>query len=147
MTYKCDIIHKSNPHSYSGKPIHNLIPIILQCRNTIIVVYTHHNITNLTSQDLKMESCNIVIIICMFHTMISCIENTFDTWIYWKMWNSCDIHSFTSLYFTHQHIYLCVKCVFDAWYSFVKWTNPWMNELHTIFIINSSHAKFVIWWN
>jgi hypothetical protein len=150
MTYKCDVIHKSNPHSYYGKPIHNLISIILQCGNTRIVVYAHHNIiiTNLASQDLEMESCNISsCIICMLHTVISCIENTFDTWIYWKMWNSCDIHSFIGLYFICQHIYLCVKHVFDAWYSCVKCTNSWMNELCTIFIINSSHAKFVIWWN
>jgi len=28
-TYKCDIIHKSNPHSYYGKPIQNPDSIIL----------------------------------------------------------------------------------------------------------------------
>ncbi len=44
MIYKCDIIHKSNPHSYYGKPIHNLISIILQCWNTRIVIYAHHKL-------------------------------------------------------------------------------------------------------
>jgi hypothetical protein len=48
----------------------------------------------------------------------------------------CDIHSF--------HIYLYVKYIFNAWYSYVQYMNLWINELHMIFIINSSHAKFVM---
>jgi hypothetical protein len=40
--------------------------------------------------------------------------------------------------------YLRIKRVFNTWYSCAKYMNLQMNELHTIFIINSSHAKFVI---
>jgi hypothetical protein len=39
---------------------------------------------------------------------------------------------------------MSVKRVFNAWCSFEKCTNLWMNELCTIFIINSSHVKFVM---
>ncbi len=77
----------------------------------------------------KRKSCNIIsFIIHVFHILISYIENTFDIWIYWKMQNSCDICSFISWYFICQHIYLCVKCVFNAWYSCVICMNLWMNE-------------------
>ncbi len=86
-------------------------------------------------------------IIRMFYTLISYIENKFETWIYRKMWNLCDIRSFIGLYFIHQHIYMCVKCVFSALYSRVKCMNLWINELHTIFIINSLYVKFVINWS
>ncbi len=61
------------------------------------------------------------------------------------MRNPCDIHPFIGLYFIHWHIYLCVKLVFNAWYLCVKCMNLWMNELCTIFIINSFHAKFVMY--
>jgi hypothetical protein len=80
----------------------------------------------------------------MFNTFILCIQNTFHTWIYRKMKNLCDNHSFIGSYFIHQHIYPCVKHVFNAWYLCAKCTNLWMNELYTIFIINSSHVKFVV---
>jgi hypothetical protein len=63
---------------------------------------------------------------------------------YRRMWNSCDICSFIHLYFIHQHNYPCVKCVFNIWYSCVKCTNLWMNKFYTIFIINSSHVKFLM---
>ncbi len=56
----------------------------------------------------------------------------------------CDIHLLIGLYFVHQHIYSCVKHVFNTWYLYVKWMNLWMNTLCTIFIINSSHVKFVM---
>jgi hypothetical protein len=82
-------------------------------------------------------------IIPTFHALISCIENTFDTWIYRKMQNSCDIHLFIGSYFIRQYIYPCVKCVFNAWYFCLNCMNLWMNKLHMIFIINSSHAKFM----
>jgi hypothetical protein len=59
------------------------------------------------------------------------------------MKNPSDIRSFIGSYFIYQHIYPCVKLIFNAWYSCKNCTNLWMNELHTIFIINSSHAKFV----
>jgi hypothetical protein len=59
-----------------------------------------------------------------------------------KCKNSCDIHSFIGSYFIRQNIHPCVKRVFNAWYSCVKCTNLWMNEFHTIFILNSSHGKF-----
>jgi hypothetical protein len=85
------------------------------------------------------------IIIHTFHTLISCIGNTFERWIFWKMQNLCDIHSFISTYFIHQQIYLCVKRVFNSWYSCEKCMKLWMNELCTIFIINWSHAKFVMY--
>ncbi len=62
------------------------------------------------------------------------------------MKNLCDIHSYIGSHFIYQHIYLCVKCVFNTWYSCIKCTNLWMDELCTIFIINSSHVKFVMWW-
>jgi hypothetical protein len=81
----------------------------------------------------------------MFHALILCIENTFDTWIYKKMWNSCDICSFISLYFIHQHIYLCVKCVFNAWYSYIKCTNIWMKELEWFSLL--IHCMLNLWCN
>ncbi len=80
----------------------------------------------------------------MFHTLISYIENTFDTLIYWKIQNMCEVRSFIGVYFICQHIYLYVKHVFNAWYLCVKCMNLWMNVLHTTFIINSSHVKFVM---
>jgi len=76
-------------------------------------------------------------------TLILCIENTYETRIYQKMPNPCDICSFIGLYFIYQHIFFCVKRIFNTWYSCVKWTNLWMNEFCMIFIIISSHAKFV----
>jgi hypothetical protein len=61
-------------------------------------------ITNLTSHDLVMEIVLILsFIIRLFHALISCIENTFDTQIYITM---CDIHSFISLYFICQFIHV-----------------------------------------
>ncbi len=60
------------------------------------------------------------------------------------MQNSYDICSFINSYFIRQHIYPCVKCVFNTWYSCVKCTNPWMNKLRMIFIINLLHGKFLI---
>ncbi len=51
---------------------------------------------------------------------------------------------FISLYFTRKHIYSSVKYIFNAWHSCVQYMNLWMNELHMIFIINSSHVKFVM---
>jgi len=82
-------------------------------------------------------------IIHTFHTLILCLENTFDIRIYRKIWNSCVIRSFINSYFICQHICLCVKCVFNILYSYVKCTNLWMNKLCTIFIINLSHVKFM----
>ncbi len=76
--------------------------------------------------------------------LILYIGSSFDTRIYWKIQNLCDIHSFISSYFIYQHIYPCVKCVFNAWYLCVKCINLWMNKLCMIFIINLSHAKFVM---
>jgi hypothetical protein len=57
------------------------------------------------------------------------------------MRNPCDICSFKGSYFICWHIYVCVKCVFNAWYSCEKCTNLRMNELCTIFIIYSSQVK------
>ncbi len=103
------------------------------------------NITNLTSHDLIMEIVQNLFIHNLYisHIYIT-ITNTFDAKIYKKMRNSCDICSFICSYFICQHFYSCVKCVFNVWYSCVKCINPWINELCTIFIINSSHVKFVI---
>jgi hypothetical protein len=64
--------------------------------------------------------------------------------IYKKMRNSCDICSLIGSYFIHQNIYLCVKSVFNTWYSCIKCTNLWMNKFCMIFIINLLHVKFVI---
>ncbi len=41
-------------------------------------------------------------------------------WISKKMQNTCDICSFVGVYFMHQHIYPCVKHVFNTWYWHVK---------------------------
>ncbi len=57
---------------------------------------------------------NLFIHISMFYTLILCIENTFETQIYRKMQKSCDICSFIGSYFICQHIYLCVKPVFNT---------------------------------
>jgi hypothetical protein len=62
------------------------------------------------------------------------------------MQNSCDILSFIDLYFIYQHIYLYIKCVFNAWYLCVKCMNLWMNEFDMISIVNSSHAKVLMLW-
>jgi hypothetical protein len=51
---------------------------------------------------------------------------------------------FIGLYFIHQQIYSYVKHVFNAWYLCLNCMNLWINELHMVFIINSSQAKFVI---
>jgi hypothetical protein len=92
---------------------------------------SHSNATFACAQAIAFYS------FCYKIDWILCIENTFGTWIYWKMQNLCDIHSFIGSYFIHQHINPCLKCVFSAWYSCKKCTNLWMNELLTIFIINS----------
>jgi len=79
---------------------------------------------------------------------ISCIDimlwNTFDTQIYKKIWNLCDIHSFIGLYFIYQHIRMYFKHVFNTWNSYVKFMNLWMDKLLMIFIINSLHIKFMM---
>jgi hypothetical protein len=44
------------------------------------------------------------------------------------MQKSCDIRSFIGSYFIYQHIYFCVKHVFNTWYSHVNvWTYEWTN--------------------
>jgi hypothetical protein len=63
----------------------------------------------------------------MFCALISCIENTFGTQIYKKMWNTCDVYSFINSYFIRQHIYLYVKHVFNAWLFVCKMYEP-VNE-------------------
>jgi hypothetical protein len=63
------------------------------------------------------------------------------------MWNSYDIGSFIGSYFIRAHIHLCIKCVFNAWYSYAKCMNLWMNKLHMIFIINLLNVKFGMWTN
>jgi len=56
--------------------------------NFILFAY----ITNLTSHDLIMKIMQILFIhnLCV-HLLILCIKNTFDTQIYKKMQNLCDI--------------------------------------------------------
>jgi hypothetical protein len=104
------------------------------------------HITNLASQNLIMEIMQNAFIHNLYvYTLILCIVNTFETHIFIKMQNSCDIHSFISFYFIHQHIYLCVKHVLNTWYFCVKCTNLWMTKLCIIFIINSLHVKFVMY--
>jgi hypothetical protein len=75
--------------------------------------------------------------------LILCIENTFNTKIYQKIQNLCNIRSFINLYYIHQHIYLCAKCVFNTIFMW-KCTNLWMEKLHIIFIINSLNFKLVM---
>jgi hypothetical protein len=103
-------------------------------------------ITNLTFHDLVMKIMQILFIDNLY---ISCTDI-----VHWKhIWHifirRCKIyvtfiHSFIGLYFICQHIYPCIKCVFNVWYSCVKCMHLWMDEFHTIFIINLSHVKF--WW-
>jgi len=104
-------------------------------------VYHKPNISWLNNIIDKIHS----FIIRKFHTLISCIQNTFNTWIYKKMKILCDILSFICFYFIRQHIYSCVKCVFNTWYLCVKCTNIWMKFFCMIFIINSLNAKLVMW--
>jgi hypothetical protein len=103
------------------------------------------NITNLTSHDLVME------IVQNSFNRNSYISHT--NIVHWKhIWNTNlleDVkfvgHLFIHRFVLHcRHIYLCVKCVFNAWHSCIKCMNLWMNELHIVFIINSSHVKFVM---
>jgi len=126
--------------TFANSLVWNVKPKAVQ----VLMTQTQPNITNLTFHDLVMGRRKICsFIICTFHTLISCIENIFDTWIYWKMWNLCEIHSFIGSYFIQQYVYSCMKCVFNAWYLFVKYTNLWMDEFCMIFIINSLHdVKF-----
>jgi len=71
-------------------------------------------ITNLTSHDLIMEIMQILFIHNLYvHLLILCIKNTFDTQIYRKMQNLCDIIHLNS-HFIYQHIYSCVKHVFNT---------------------------------
>jgi hypothetical protein len=79
-----------------------------------------------------------------FYTLISCIENTLETRIYKKQ-NLCDICSFIGSYFIHQHIYLCVKCVFNAWYLYVKCANyEWINFARFSLLIC---CMLNLWWH
>ncbi len=102
-------------------------------------------ITNLTSHDLVME---IVLNSFIHNSYVSCIDI-----VHWKhIWyiNLCNNvkfvwHSFIHKFVLHLLIYSCVKHVFNTWYLCVKFTNLWMNKLHMIFIINSSHVKFVMY--
>ncbi len=63
------------------------------------------------------------------------------------MWNSYDIFSFIGSYFIRSHIHLCIKCVFNAWCSYAKCMNLWMNKLHRILNINLLNVKFGMWIN
>ncbi len=121
---------------------HLVINLFLSCLLFICFIFTslQHYFINLTSHNLIMKI----------------VQNSFNHKLYvshinivhWKhIWvmDILDIRSFIGSYFICQHIYLCVKRVFNAWYLCKKCTNLWMNELHMIFIINSLHAKFVMY--
>jgi hypothetical protein len=56
----------------------------------------------------------------------------------------CEIRvKFIDLYFIHQHIYSCVKHVFNTWYLCEKCTNLWMNELCIISLL--THHMLNLW--
>jgi hypothetical protein len=105
------------------------------------------NITNLAFHDLIMEIMQNLFI---YNLYVSCIDI-----MHWKhIWHTdllkdaksvwhLFIHRFI-LHFICQHIYSCVKRVFNAWCLCVKSMNLWMNELHMIFNVNLSCAKFVM---
>ncbi len=99
--------------------------------------FCYYNITNLVSNNLVMK------ILQNSYIHNSYISHIFDTWIIERC-EICVICSFIGSYFIHQHIYPCVKFVFNTWYSCVKCTKLWMNKFCMIFIINSSHVKFVM---
>ncbi len=89
----------------------------------------------------------------MWHSFIRNLYISRINIMHWKhIWNMNLLedaksmwHSFIHRsYFIHQHIYSCVKHVFNAWYLCVKCTNLEMNKFHMVFIINTPHAKFVI---
>jgi hypothetical protein len=57
--------------------------------------------------------------VCTFYTQISCIENTFDTWIN-VLTNEIQTYEWMSVtQISHLPINPCVKCVFNAWYQCV----------------------------
>ncbi len=60
--------------------------------------------------------------------MISRIESTFDTWIYKKIRNSCDIHLFIGFYFIY-HTFIHVSNMFSTHDICVQnvQTYEWMN--------------------
>jgi hypothetical protein len=118
--------------------------VFVLCLHVELNYWSHLLITNLASHNLVME---IMQNSFNHNSYVSLIKI-----VYWKhIWNTNLLedakfmwHSFIGLYFIHQHNYMCVKHVFNAWYSYVKCTNLWMNELCMIFVISASHAKFVI---
>jgi hypothetical protein len=92
---------------------------------------------------LQFSNEKISTIIRIFHALISCIENTFERYICWKMSNLSDIHSFIGSYFIHQHIYLCVKRVFNAWTY--EWTNFTQFSLLIFCILNLWLYHLAMW--
>ncbi len=70
-----------------------------------------------------------------FYTQISCIENTFDTWINVFM-DEVQAYEWTNVIrILHLSINSCVKCVFNAWYQCLKHTNyEWTNVTQFLFL-------------
>jgi hypothetical protein len=66
--------------------------------------------------------------VCTYYTWISCVENTFDTWIK-MLTNEIGTYEWTNVtWILHRPINLCVKYVFNAKYQCVKCTNyEWTN--------------------
>ncbi len=76
--------------------------------------------------------------VCTFYTQISCIENTFDTWINVFI-DEIRTYEWTNVtWISHLLINSCVKYVFNAWYQCMKHTNfAWFPLL--------SHEMLSLW--
>jgi hypothetical protein len=60
----------------------------------ILDMYHKFNMRRINNENHVNFVCSKVF---TFYTWIWCIENTFDTQIYKKMWNLSDIHSFINV--------------------------------------------------
>ncbi len=103
------------------------------------------HITNLASHDLVME---IVQNSFIHNLYVSSINIVHWKHIWHKFIGRCKIHVtlFVHRFVLHPltHLSMCQMC-FQHMIFMRKCMNLWMNELCTIFIINSSHAKFVMY--
>jgi len=118
---------------------------LVLCLHVELIYWSHLLIINLASHDLVMKIVQILFNwnLCISHIKI----------MYWKhIWNTNLLedakfvwHLFIYRFVLHLSTHLSsVTHVFNARYSCVKCTNLWMNELCMVFVINASHAKFLI---
>jgi hypothetical protein len=108
-----------------------------------------HNIWNLdfrlACDELIMKVVRSSFIVHAFYTQISCIENTFNTWIN-VLTNEIWIYEWMNVtLISHLLINLRVKCVFNARYQCVKPMNfEWINFA---WFPSLSREMLSLWWS